>query len=134
MKQNHFIVAFLFILVVSLTNLTSSLMAQEGSVYTGHENHAITAEYAQKLISNFRSGVTAGTILGEYFGRDAIMAMLSQPECVGMRIYYAKNESGKPVLVLVGVDPKGKDITKGIVNEIGSPCPPLCDFDGMFVK
>ncbi len=134
MKQNHFIVAFLFILVVSLTNLTSSLMAQEGSVYTGHENHAITAEYAQKLISNFRSGVTAGTILGEYFGRDAIIAMLNQPECVGMRIYYAKNESGKPVLVLVGVDKKGRDMTNGIINEVGSICPPICDWESVFTK
>ena len=95
---------------------------------TGHENHKILLKDAAVLTRNFRnsSGNGENTILGEFFGKDALVAAINQDGCVGLRIYYGKKNDGTPVLVLVGVNAVGNDITDGLVEEMGFLCPPIC--------
>jgi hypothetical protein len=73
-------------------------------------------------------------VVGEYFGRDALMSLLTQPGCTGMRIYYGKTDAANPVLVLVGVDVEGRDMTAYSIKEVGCPCPPFCDTVTVFSK
>jgi hypothetical protein len=65
-------------------------------------------------------------VIALYFGKNAITQTLSQPGCVGIRLYYAKHEDGSPSLVMVGVDRNGNDIVKGHVSQKTVPCPPFC--------
>jgi hypothetical protein len=65
------------------------------------------------------------------FWKDSIEKLINQPGCVGMRYYYGRQANGAPVLVLVGVDAQGKDMTKGFMAEKSWPCPPFCGWDSV---
>jgi hypothetical protein len=95
---------------------------------TGHENHKISLSRASVLTLNYRnsSAYHESLINGEFFGKDGLLAALSQENCIGLRIYYGKQDDGTPVLVFVGVDQSGKDIVNGFVGEDGLICPPVC--------
>jgi hypothetical protein len=95
---------------------------------TGHENHKISLSKASTLTLNYRnsSAYHESLINGEFFGKDGLLAALSQDNCIGLRIYYGKQDDGIPVLVFVGVDQSGKDIIEGFVGEDGLICPPVC--------
>ena len=101
--------------------------AQTNQQITGRENHAIALTDASRLTGNFRASASAGSILGETFGRDAVQSILSQPNCVGVRIYYGRKSDSTPVLILAGVDALNRDLTAGVLLETGFPCPPFCD-------
>ena len=64
--------------------------------------------------------------MGGYFSKKALMNILGQENCVGIRIYNGKSASGDPSFVLVGVDPEGEDITGGELAEYALGCPPFC--------
>ncbi len=95
--------------------------------FTGKEEHQITLEEAIKLINNFRSQQTSLSIKAHYLGKEALLKLLEQEGCVGIRIYYAAQDDGTPELVIVGVDEEGTDLTKGNILERVWPCPPYCD-------
>lgn len=95
--------------------------------FTGKEDHLISLEEAKKLINNFRNKVGEESVKAHYLGKEAILKVLEQENCVGLRIYYAENDEGKPELVVVGVNEEGKDLTKGTILERVWPCPPYCD-------
>ena len=59
------------------------------------------------------------TLRGEYYGRDAIEAIVGQENCVGIRIYYALDESMMQKLVLVDVDVSENDLYIGASAEKG---------------
>ncbi len=102
--------------------------------FTGKENHEISLEEAIKLVKNFRSKVGEDDIKAHYIGREAILKVLEQGNCVGLRIYYAENDEGKPELVVVGVNEEGRDLTKGTILERVWPCPPYCDGESELMK
>ena len=76
--------------------------------FTGNENHDITLSEASEWTANYRSA-NPGATKGHYFGADAIMAILEQANCVGIRIYYAINNLGEKELILTGVDADEND-------------------------
>jgi hypothetical protein len=95
--------------------------------FTGHENHAISLQEASAMTKRFRDNQTSATyIKAEYFGRDAIEAILNQENCVGIRAYYAIDENMVNKLVLVGVDASENDLFNGVLAEKGFVCPPTC--------
>lgn len=94
--------------------------------FTGNENHEMSLEDAAKLTKKYRDSTSAGTILGGFFGKTALLAILNQTGCVGMRIYNAQLEDGTPTYVLVGVDSPGEDMEDGPIAEIVMTCPPFC--------
>jgi hypothetical protein len=61
----------------------------------------------------------------EAFHGDQVAAMLSQPGCVGLRVYYGLNQDGTAAVVLTGIDSTDNDLT-GMLLEYGFPCPPIC--------
>lgn len=75
----------------------------------------------------------------ETYDSDAFVALLNQPDCVKIRLYYGMNEKLEICAIFVGVDSNGNEITiKGqsissIVNtdeeyviEVSTKCPPFC--------
>ena len=119
------------LLVISATVITS--MAENSRddqtstyTFTGQEEHKITHDEAQAYIDRFRATTGNGDILGGYFGEGIFEDILDQEKAVGLRYYYGLNESGLPVLVLVGVDSKGNDITTGVWGQDSWLCPPFC--------
>lgn len=89
-------------------------------------DHHIPLQAAAALTRRFRQGAAKGAVLGELFGRAAVEELLRQPGCEGIRIYHGRDESGAAVVVLVGVDAGGADMTAGAILEQGLPCPPWC--------
>ncbi len=63
------------------------------------------------------------------FNAKAVLELLAQPGCVGLRYYKARNKAGEDSMVLVGVDGDGNDMTEGILLDQGFPCPPYCPDD-----
>ena len=90
-------------------------------VFTGMEDHHITAEEAGTLTRNYRMAAGRGAVKGRYFSRVSIEQLLMQDEVVGVRYYYAEDAQGRPQMVLVGVDAQGRDLTEGFVIGNGLP-------------
>lgn len=119
------------IFTLILTALCVALLAlsaesQPAPGYDGREDHAITLEEALQLTANFRANAGPEQIRGGYFGGQAILELLSQEGCVGLRYYYARTDEGQPCLVLVGVNAAGEDMREGKRVERSFPCPPIC--------
>ena len=95
--------------------------------YTGHEDHSISLLDAAVMTKRFRdSQAGTGFIIAEYFGRDAISSILSQVDCVGIRLYYALDSENVPNLVITGVNKNGDDLCNGVLAENGLGCPTSC--------
>ena len=95
--------------------------------FTGQENHEISLQEASKMTKRYRDNQqTEGYIKSEYFGQEAIKAILQQENCVGIRIYYALDENMVKKMVLVGVDQNENDLFYGVLAEKGLVCPPSC--------
>lgn len=94
--------------------------------FTGNENHNISLTEASALTANFRSGKPIGTVIGHFYGKQAIQNILNQEDCVGIRIYYAQDLNNNPKLVIVGVKANQDDIHNGLLAEFGNPCPNMC--------
>ena len=59
------------------------------------------------------------------FGRDKILEILGQTDCVGVRIYNGV-ESGNKNMIFVGIDAAGNDQVSGLILDVGRPCPSEC--------
>lgn len=95
--------------------------------FTGTEDHSISLTEAAELTSNYRATLTsANEVIGEYFGKEALLSLLNQTDCVGARIYYGLDTNGNKKLVLVGVTAEENDLYQGELMERGEPCPPIC--------
>lgn len=95
--------------------------------FTGKEDHSISLSEAAELTANYRETLSSNLeVKAEYFGKDALIALLDQNACVGVRIYYGLDTNGVKKLVLVGVDAEGNDLYEGALMERGQSCPPEC--------
>jgi hypothetical protein len=127
-KSTRLRIFFLEIFFVSLAWFCAgnTLIAQSKPL-TGTEFQQATLANVQKWVSAYQATMPPGGVKGEYFAKTGIQTILSAPGCVGIRVYYARKDDGKQVLVLVGVDMKGNDLSAGCLIEDGFPCPPICD-------
>jgi hypothetical protein len=95
--------------------------------FTGDEDHSISIEDAAQLTQNYREQANSGDVLGEFFGKQALLSILSQEGCVGIRCYFGKRANGQLALVLTGVDENEDDLLEeGEIAETGTSCPPNC--------
>ena len=94
--------------------------------FTGNEDHSISLNDAANLTRNFRETATPGTTLSGYFSKTGINKLLNQSGCVGIRIYYAKADDGKPAFVLVGANAAMDDLYNGEIAQHSIDCPPFC--------
>lgn len=93
--------------------------------FTGNENHNITLQEAAEMTENYRNA-HPGAIKGFFYGKETLQNILNQANCVGIRIYYAQDNTGAPKLVLVGADGNENDLYNGVLAEFGFPCPDHC--------
>jgi hypothetical protein len=95
--------------------------------FTGHENHDILPQDAGAMTRAYRARVSADPTahLAVFFGKDKLMHMLSQQDCVGLRFYFALDGNGRQTLIAVGADGFENDII-GEVADHGLPCPSRC--------
>ena len=118
-------VAFLFaMLAFGYSNLESD--SSTDVMFDGKEDHMITLEEGREYTARYRATIEPGEKLGGFFGREAIENIMAQEEAVGIRYYYGMDESGNEVMVLVGTDEDGQDMTDGVIAEKSLPCPPWC--------
>ncbi len=94
--------------------------------YTGQEDHSISLAEAAAMTKRFRDTISPGQIIAHYFGGAAITEILQQTGCVGIRIYYGLNDSGKKQLIVTGVDSSGNDLYQGKLAERSVTCPIDC--------
>lgn len=94
--------------------------------FTGNEDHDVPLATASEWTENYRNTITSGATIAHYFGKKAIMDILAQETCVGMRIYYALDEVGAKHLILVGVDASQNDLYQGKLAERSKTCPNFC--------
>ncbi|MCC6371211.1 MAG: hypothetical protein IT236_09425 [Bacteroidia bacterium] len=92
-------------------------------MFTGNEDQAITLQEASELTANYRNA-HPGQTLGGYFGRKILTDLLAQPNCVGVRVYYANKADGSDQLVVVGVDANENDLFEGLIGDKSFLSPP----------
>ena len=89
-------------------------------------NQIISLADASNYTRDFRQANPNAVKAGGFF-KEYVEQVIDQPACVAMRVYYGQDKNQNPVLVLVGVDKDGKDLSGGAVAEVIWPCPPWCD-------
>ena len=93
---------------------------------TADEGKIITREQALAMIRGFQNSTSYQGIKGGFYGKNNLIKILSQPNCVGIRYYYGMNDKNEPVIVLVGEDNNGKCLSDDTVLELWPYCPPWC--------
>ncbi len=90
--------------------------------------HVISLQEAIDMTSLYRSNIPEGMVNSETFTKESVSALLSQPGCVSLRIYYGRQKDDTIHAILVGVDEKGADMiqTSDLILEEGDRCPPHC--------
>src|SRR5690349_17012436 len=89
-------------------------------------DHKISLDDAVALTRRYRDSAGKDPKKGGAFHADQVRALLDQPGCVALRIYYGQRDNGDPAFVLVGLDKDDKELTGGILLEVCFFCPPLC--------
>lgn len=92
--------------------------------FNGNEGEKITLEQGAAYTKRHRDR-NPGTTKGIFYGRNHIEAILAQPDCKGLRIYFGEETDGSRVLVLAGADSAENDLMN-VVVEVGVRCPPTC--------
>ena len=94
--------------------------------FTGSEDHHISLLEASSMTKAYRE-MYPGQTKGHFFGKQAIIDILNQSSCVGIRIYYANDPlTGEKHLVIVGAESNMNDICDGLLAERSRPCPTYC--------
>ncbi len=94
--------------------------------FNGDEGSVVTLAEASGWTANYRRTVPAGEIISQFVGRNKLMEILNQDDCMGVRIYYGIGDDGKKNLILVGAEADENDMVDGIIVEKLFPCPPRC--------
>ena len=94
--------------------------------FDGNEGSQITLTQGAALTKQYRKENPAPTTtLAHFFGRNILLQLLNQPECMGIRMYYGINSEGKKQLVLVGAKADENDMLE-LVVDMSVPCPTRC--------
>ena len=112
------------------------------SDFNGSEGDPIDLTTAKQWTANYRSKLESpNEVSAHYFGSEIIQQILSESNCVGIRIYYAIDENGEKKLILVGVDSEGENLlpsSGGKISDGGNtladyswPCPDYCPGNGL---
>ena len=131
MLNKNFFFGLLVILIctVSIAVNYSDLFTKEDVkkiTFTGREDHSISLEDASKMTRNFQLQTASDQIIGGFFGKDAVLAIISQEGAVGLRYYYGLDDEGTPHIILIGVEADGNDMIDGLLAERAAACPPHC--------
>jgi hypothetical protein len=117
----------LFVLIISSLGAGPGPHALAQDRFRPDRDHAIDLGTATLYTTSLQRAGNSAFVRAVAFGRDAVLELLNQPGCAGIRVYQGMEEHGRRVLVLVGVDLEGKDLYLGRLEDKGWPCPPVCD-------
>ena len=101
--------------------------------FDGNEGRPITLGQAKRWTKRYRDE-NPGAVKAHFYGCERIQALLNEPGCKGIRIYYGIDDEGKKKLVLVGAKrdqnnilptESGKDENGQILDD-GRDCPDYC--------
>ncbi len=93
--------------------------------FTGDEAEQFPLATAAEWTGNYRAANPEG-LKAHFFGRTILNDILDQPNCVGIRVYYALDGNGVQQMIMVGADANENDLYEGIIAEVSKPCPPFC--------
>ncbi|TDI91013.1 MAG: hypothetical protein E2O77_07360 [Caldithrix sp.] len=119
----------IFVCAVFITLNYSDIFTKENVkqvTFTGKEDHSISLEDASQMTRNYQLQTAPDQIIGGFFGKDAVLAIISQEKAVGLRYYYGLDDEGTPHIILIGVNADGNDMTDGLLAERSTKCPPHC--------
>lgn len=94
--------------------------------FTTNDGEFISLQDATSWTSNYRNSSSNNGTKAQFYGKTKLSQILQQTGCVGIRIYYAIDNTDTPVLVLIGTDANGNDIQSTMILERGIICPPNC--------
>lgn len=94
--------------------------------FNGNESSQITLQVATEMTSAYRSSNPSQT-KAHFFGKNKLMDILNQTDCVGIRAYYGIDANGNKQLVFVGADTDERDLYNGVILDQSMPCPTSCD-------
>ncbi|MEN9973662.1 MAG: hypothetical protein RIS20_2009 [Bacteroidota bacterium] len=94
--------------------------------FNGNEGEFVTLSDASRWTANYRNTIQSGEVIALAAGKDKLIELLDQSECMGVRMYYAINDEGEKNLVIVGVDSNGDDMVDGLLLDRLIPCPKMC--------
>jgi hypothetical protein len=80
--------------------------------FNGNEGEFVTLSDASRWTANYRNTIQPGDTIAFAAGKEKLIELLNQDECLGARI--------------VGVDENGNDLEDGLILERISACPPFC--------
>ena len=93
--------------------------------FNGKEGSPISLDQASGWTENYRNA-NPGAVKAHFFGRDILLEILNQENCMGIRIFYAQDDQDVPQLILVGSDANEADLVQGTIAEFSVPCPSIC--------
>ena len=91
--------------------------------FDGTEGEIIPYAEAHTMTEDFQAN-NLGHVKAIFIGKDKINDILNQPNCEGIRIYYAQDANG-PTLVLVGAESNEDDMVSGDIVNRGKQAPPF---------
>jgi hypothetical protein len=94
--------------------------------FTGNEDQQITLTEGAALTAEYRNNAGQDPVLGHYVAKSILTDILTQTNCVGIRVYYGQKTNGEKQLVIVGVDADENDLYEGIIADRSTTCPPYC--------
>ena len=94
--------------------------------FNGNEGEFVTLSAASGWTANYRNTIQAGEVIAFAAGKEKLIEILDQDECLGARIYYAIKDNGENNMVIVGVDVNGDDLVDGLIMDNLIPCPKIC--------
>lgn len=121
-----------------LSSATTSAARVTNADFNGLEGDPLDFTIAKKWTANYRSTLEdpENNTHAHYFGFEIIQQILNESDCVGIRIYYAIDDTGEKKLILVGVDSKGENLLPvaggkladggNVIADYSLPCPTYC--------
>lgn len=86
----------------------------------------ITLTEAKNYTRSFQD-LNPNQIKAFYVGKEKLLQILSQPDCIGIRIFNGHDTNeGVDNRVLIGVDSNTDEMSEGIILEKLVPCPSFC--------
>lgn len=92
--------------------------------FNGNEGGQISLTEGAVFTKRYRDNHPDSGI-GVFYGKAHIEALLAQPDCKGIRMYFAQEADGSQTLVLVGANTNQDDLLDLII-ENGTKCPTVC--------
>ena len=96
-------------------------------MFNGNEGSVITRTEAATYTGRFTTAnPDPDTVRAVFFGKERLQAILDQPDCMGIRVFYALNVDESNTLVCAGALENEDTMATGVIVELGSPCPRVC--------